>query len=280
MLRQLDFFIFRCPQAHNQTQDFQDLIIMPSIMSKPYGATVLGPRGHIGGGVRAMRWARPLVVYLPRNGQHVLVWQCLGRSAMVQIFAADGMEVALGEVRREEGCWPTLTYRCAAEDVEHVERVFAFGAAVAMVLDGGETLEVVRNGAASEWRRIPFSIGRRAIEIHDGGVLVAALTTRKTNGVNKTTTRGAAAAHWEASERVSGAVTHPLVPVVREVAEDLNRLTLVVAEVHVTWAANVEGGNQVASAPSALCVGKRAAGVALEAPVLHVEVGRVSEQGN
>lgn len=255
---------------------------MPSIMSKLYGATVLPPSERHGGDARAMRWARPLVVCLPRNEQHVLVWQRPDRcAATVQVIAADGGEVAVGEVRREEGYWPNLTYRSnEEEDVEHIERVFAFGGAIAMVTEGDETLEVSRNEAAAEWRRIPFSIGRRAIEIRDGGDVVATLTTRKANGVNKTTTRGAAAAHWEESGRVSKAVTHPLVPVVREVAGDLDRLTLLVTEVQVAWAANGEGINQVASAPTAMRVGKRAAGVALHAPVLHLDVGRVSEQGN
>lgn len=166
-------------------------------------------------------------------------------------------------------------------DVEHRDdllRALAFVAASYGITTGGEVWRTYVGGAVV-WCTIPFSIGRAAIEVVDGatGASVAAFTTRGRNGSYATTstTAGALTAKQERAV-VSGDVTHPQLPLLREIVGHAASGVMRLSGARVKWQARGDLGAVAPLEMTVTEVADPAAFVAISSPVIRVGVNPVT----
>jgi hypothetical protein len=129
------------------------------------------------------------------------------------------------------------------------------------------------------WCTIPFSIGRAAIEVVDGatGAVVAVLTTRGRNGSYATTSTmtGALTGQQERAV-VSGDVTHPQLPLVREIVGHAASGVMRLSGARVKWQARGDLGAVAPLEMTVTEVADPAALVAISSPVIRVGVNPVT----
>ncbi len=208
---------------------------------------------------------------------------CVG--CMPSMFVAAHGRDRILRVRHQAGpsacCWaaiarqvddvPLMEYTvCTAHDEEDFLRAMATIAAAFEMTSGGETW-MVRRPDQTIAREIPFCIGRELICMRDGGGNdVVKYATRGRAGVYRTTS------HCRGTERVvscRGEVSHPQVPLLRELVRSAKVGTVRLVGAKVQWKA--EAGARCAAPLMVAHELPECDALVVDAAVIHLRVNPV-----